>query len=393
MAPLSIFTDLRIQDIVDVLFLSIIAYHLYVWFKGTKAFKALLGLAILGAIFTMAKYLGLFLTTWFFQILWQVLVIFLIILFQKEIRQIIELVNPFKQISRKKILLSDKWISSFADAIVRLSREKIGAIIVIERADNTDEFVIKGIRFEADPTYQVLISIFQKSSPLHDGAILIKSGRIQMASCYLPLSSSENLPPEWGTRHRAGLGLTEKCDAWVFVISEETGTIHLMRDKGAITVDTVDQLKAYLKDAMKFGIKEKRGWSEQISSLVVNRWKEKLATFFIVSAVWFMFAGQQDFERNIRVPVELKNIPPKIEVVEPINPVVTIRIRGRRKDVSLISSDNVLCWIDLSMSRYGKREFKVLRSQVSLPNEKINVLDIKPPMFLFKFKKLGSSPD
>lgn len=388
MGPFSIFTDLRIQDLIDVLFLTTVAYHLYIWFRGTKAFKALLGLAILGGVFTVARYLGLFLTTWFFQILWQVLVIFLIILFQKEIRQVLEFVNPFKQISRKRILLSDKWISSFSDALLTLSKEKIGALIVIERMDRIDEFITEGIRFEAEPTPQILLSIFQKSSPIHDGAIIIKDGRIQMVSCYLPLSSSESLPHEWGTRHRAGVGLAERCDAWIFVVSEERGTIHLIKGKESVPVKSKEQLNSLIKEALRYGISEKESWKEQLQELFLNRWKEKLGTLLLISIIWFMFAGQQDFEKTIKVHVELKNIPPKIEVIEPLDPAVTIRIRGRRKDVSLISSNNVLCWVDLSMAKYGTRNFKILRNNVILPNEKVNILDIQPSEISFNFRKL-----
>ena len=97
----SIIGDLRFQDVLDVLFLTVVAYHLFMWFRGTKAFKALIGLLVLGSVYTMANFWGLFLTTWVFQILWQVLIILIIILFQSEIRQVLERVNPIQTILRK----------------------------------------------------------------------------------------------------------------------------------------------------------------------------------------------------------------------------------------------------------------------------------------------------
>jgi hypothetical protein len=304
---------------------------------------------------------------------------------------VLEWVNPFKQFTLKKTAFSDRWISEFSNAIYRLSNANTGALIVIERMDRVDEFITQGIRFEADPTPEIMMSIFQKNSPLHDGAVLIKDGQIQMVSCYLPLSSIEDLPPEWGTRHRAALGLAERCDAWVFIVSEEKGTIQIARGTQMSLINTKDQLKVLVKDAVRLGINQKEGWMDQIRSLIFTRWKEKLCTLMIISVIWFMFAGQQDFERDLTVPVELKNLPANLEILEPVNPIVKLRVRGRRKDVSLMDSKNVTCWIDLSMAKYGKRNFQISRNQINLLNERINIINIDPPEISFNFKEKSSS--
>jgi len=218
---LAIITNLRLQDILDILFLTVVAYHLYLWFRGTKALKALVGLSVLGIIFTVARTWGLFLTTWFFQIFWQVLVILLIILFQSEIRQALERVNPLQMIGLRKASIPEKWIPGFTQAIFSLAQRKIGALVIIERSERVEEFVAEGQALDGEPTPELLMSIFQKESPLHDGATLIRDGRITQVACYLPLSPDEGLPKHWGTRHRAALGLSERCDAWVVVVSEE----------------------------------------------------------------------------------------------------------------------------------------------------------------------------
>ena len=118
----------------------------------------------------------------------------------------------------------------------------IGALIIIERNDRVREFITEGQVLEGDPVPELMLSIFQKESPLHDGAILIQQGRISQVACYLPLSPDEGLPKEWGTRHRAALGLSEKCDAWVVVVSEERGDVSLARGKEMIRADDLQEL-------------------------------------------------------------------------------------------------------------------------------------------------------
>ncbi|MBW1800815.1 MAG: diadenylate cyclase, partial [Deltaproteobacteria bacterium] len=206
MSIFAIIKDLRFQDILDIVLLTVVAYHLYLWFRGTKALKALVGLLALGIVFTAARTWGLFLTTWVFQILWQVLVIILIILFQSEIRQVLERVNPLQAFGLRKHSVSGKWIAAFSKTVFDLARRKIGSLIIIERLDRVDEWITGGQQIEGDVSPELLMSIFQKDSPLHDGAMVIRNGQIHQVACYLPLSSAEGLPQEWGTRHRAALG-------------------------------------------------------------------------------------------------------------------------------------------------------------------------------------------
>ncbi|MBW2082367.1 MAG: DNA integrity scanning protein DisA nucleotide-binding domain protein, partial [Deltaproteobacteria bacterium] len=200
MAIFSILSNLRIQDILDILLMTILVYHLYLWFWGTKAFKALVGLVALGVVFTIAKSWGLFLTTWVFQILWQVLVILLIILFQSEIRQVLERVNPLRFLGLRATAQTEDWIDQLGNATFALAKRKIGALLIVERGDLVDELVTGGTELEGAPSPELLMSIFQKNSPLHDGAVLIRGGKISRVACYLPLSSREGLPEQWGTR-------------------------------------------------------------------------------------------------------------------------------------------------------------------------------------------------
>ncbi len=246
----AIITNMRFQDILDILFLTLVAYYLYIWFRGTKAFKALIGLIVLGVVFTIARTWGLFLTTWVFQIFWQVLVILLIILFQSEIRQALEKVNPLKSLGFYKVPDPGKWVPSFTAGVFQLASRNIGALIIIERIDLIEEWITGGRPLNGDPVPEVLLSIFQKESPLHDGAVVIRGGQIVVVSSYLPLSSAEGLPNEWGTRHRAALGLTERCDAWVVIVSEERGEVSVARYGKIEKMETAERLSRLVIEAI-----------------------------------------------------------------------------------------------------------------------------------------------
>jgi diadenylate cyclase len=383
---LSIINDLRVPDVLDILFLTVVAYHLHLWFKGTKALKALVGLFVLGIIFTFARNYGLFLTTWVFQILWQVLIIMLIILFQSEIRQALERVIPLRALGPRKNTTPGKWVSGFTSGIFSLARKKIGALVIIERWDLVEEWISGGIPLTGEPAPELLLSIFQKESPLHDGAVLIRGDQIVLASCYLPLSATEALPKEWGTRHRAALGVTEKCDACVIAVSEERGEVALAHGGELIRVENKEQLSRLVTKALTNN-KPKKGWFKGIMSFTLGHWPYKVGSLLLVTLLWLLLAGQQDFEVTLSVPLKITNIPPNIEVLEPVKPVIQITARGIRKDASTLNDRNVYAKLDISMARVGRKFFPITREQIFLPNDRIQVIRIEPSQFGFKFKE------
>ncbi|MBL7205724.1 MAG: TIGR00159 family protein [Desulfobacteraceae bacterium] len=390
MHPLAILTELRFQDVLDILFLTVVTYHLYLWFRRTKAFKALIGLFGLGIVYTAARSWGLFLTTWVFQILWQVLVILLIILFQSEIRQALEKFNPLQAIGLRKISRPEAWIPGFAKAIFSLAKRKIGALIIIERTDSVEGLIIEGQPLDSEPSPELLLSIFQKDSPLHDGGVLIKDGRIIRVACYLPLSSDEGLPKEWGTRHRAALGLSERCDAWVVAVSEERGEVSLARSDNVKHIETQNELSQFILDALRPITPAKTTWKRRIQSIISQRWHVKLGTLALVCLIWLLFAGQQNFVRTLKIPLDPKKIPETLVMVNPVKPEVAITVQGLRKDASTLDEKDVQIDLDLSMAHAGKRAFRITRDQVILPNDRLHVVNISPNQIQFEFKQRKS---
>jgi len=383
----ALLANLRFQDMVDILFLSIVAYHLYLWFQGTKAFKALVGLLGLGMIYTIAQSWGLFLTTWVFQVFWQVLVILLIILFQSEIRQVLERVNPLSALGLRKISKPEQWIPEFSKAIFSLAKRKIGALVIIERMDMVEGMVTDGQELDGEPGPELLLSIFHKESPLHDGAVLIRKGRIDQVACYLPLSVDEGLPKEWGTRHRAALGITQRCDACVVAVSEERGKVSLARGKKVSPVDDAEMLSDWLMEAFTPSSTEKNSLLKKASSIFHHRWPIKIGTLILVGLVWLLLAGQQNFEVTIEIPLEIQNIPANIERLGATNPQVRITVRGLRKDASTLDKSDVNAGIDLSSAQSGLQSFRITRDQIVLPNDRLHVIEIVPSIWKFEFQE------
>ena len=385
MPTLSVFHHFRFQDVLDIIFLTFVAYHLYIWFYRTKAFKALVGLLGLGIIYSVAQSWGLFLTTWVFQILWQVLIILLIILFQPEIRQVLEKVNPLYALGWRKTVGNVPWIASFSKTIFELASQRVGALILFERKDRLREFITGGIPFEADPTREIIVSIFQKYSPLHDGAVLMHNGRISMASSFLPLTLREGLTKEWGTRHRSAIGITERCDAWALVVSEERGQVSLVRGGVLEPVESPEILEAKLKELLTPSTPELTGKLQKIKRLLLNRWRIKLATLAVVSEFWFSFAGEQNVEVTLDIPLTIQHLSPNLEI-DPPTQNVKVTARGLRKDIGMLSPKNVKINLDVSPSKVGGKSYYLNRQQILLPNDRIEVIRIEPNNLTLEFR-------
>lgn len=219
-----------LNDVVDILIVSYIIYHLLTLLKGTRAVQLLKGISILLLIWMMSNVFHLRTLQWLIENLFSVGVITVIIIFQPELRRALE------QLGRRGIFglgnqfedkMAAKLVVEVSRAATNLSKRKIGALIAIERQTGLSDFIETGTVLEAKLSSELLKNIFFPNTPLHDGAVIIRNDRIMAAGCYLPLSENPFISKELGTRHRAGIGLSEVSDAVMVIVSEETGQISL----------------------------------------------------------------------------------------------------------------------------------------------------------------------
>lgn len=224
------FEILTWRDAVDILAVALIIYYLLLLIRGTRAVQMLLGLVFLGLVYYAALLAELPTLEQILENLLIVLPFAIIVLFQQEIRRALTNFgrNPLWGLAKQQ-----KVVASFGDIVLAattLSSRKIGALIVIERLQGLRTYIENGISLDAVVSYDLLINIFSPDTPLHDGAVIIQDDRLAAAACFLPLTSNPELSKEFGTRHRAALGISEETDAVAVVVSEETGVISLAVD-------------------------------------------------------------------------------------------------------------------------------------------------------------------
>jgi diadenylate cyclase len=241
-------------DLLDVSLVAVFLYFVIVWLRGTRATNLLRGLFLLGALFLAAKLLDLKIINWLFEKFSAAILVVLSIVFQPELRRMLERLGRGGVLRRIGITppASSWFIRSLLRSTEWLAENKIGAIIVIERNTGLNEYIGSGTRLDAMVSSELIESIFGRQSPLHDGALIVQGNRISAAGCLLPLSESSQLDKRLGTRHRAAVGLSELTDAIVLAVSETTGTIAIA-ENGNLTESVTREM---LEEKMFFLYRE-----------------------------------------------------------------------------------------------------------------------------------------
>jgi diadenylate cyclase len=243
----------RWQDILDVLIVAYIIYRGLRLIKGTRALQLVIGLAVVFFVFYLARRLELFTLGWVLNNFVASIALVIVVIFQNEIRRVLLVLGRSRFFSKISYVDETLFYDELVNACIMMAKRKTGALIVIEREAALGEFLEAGIRIDADVNAELLISIFQSTSPLHDGAVIIRGGRIVAASCVLPLTTKDDVDKDLGTRHRAAMGLSEVTDAVSVVVSEETGHITYALDGDVFRNVSGESLKKRLRELLKGG--------------------------------------------------------------------------------------------------------------------------------------------
>ena len=258
-------SNLRFTDLIDIAIVAFLVYRLILLIKGTRAMQMLTGLGILGIGFFLSSALDLFTTHWVLSYFIDYLILIVIVLFQDDLRKALTHVgkNPF--FASASAEEERAMVDEISRAASRLARERIGALMVIERETGLKNFIDTGSKIEARVNADLLYSLFHETSPLHDGAVIITAGRMAAAGCFLPLSKDPNIDKRYGTRHRAALGITEDTDAIVVLVSEEAGEAHLVKNGRLMTNLTEQELSGSLTALLNLGRGQKGVFARSIS--------------------------------------------------------------------------------------------------------------------------------
>ena len=253
-----LFTQIRWQDLLDITLIACGVYWIIHLIRGTRAVQMLLGLVVLVLTNLGSQYFDLYTLNWVLDNFLSSILLVIVVLFQNDIRRALTEVGRGSLFGVGERAAYGPVLEEVTKAAVSLAGKRVGALIVLEREIGLNEYIEVGTRLEARVSKELLCSIFPPVAPLHDGAVVIQRGRITSAGCFLPLTSNPNVSKVLGTRHRAALGLTEETDAVVVVVSEEEGTISLVRE-GRITRD-LDA--AALLTALRQLFSHEMGWKK-----------------------------------------------------------------------------------------------------------------------------------
>lgn len=249
--------SVNIIDVIEILLISIFVYEFMVWIKYTRAYTLLKGLLIIGAFLIIAYIFKMNTILWIVSKMAGAMLTAVIVIFQPELRKVVEQLGQKKIIStilpfdmggkEVKERFTDKTINELIKACFDMGEVKTGALIVIEQKNLLDEYIRTGINIDAVLSSQLLINIFEHNTPLHDGAVVMRGNRIVAATCYLPLSDNMELSKQLGTRHRAGVGISEVTDSVTIIVSEETGQVSVARDGKLVRNVSSTQLRKILE--------------------------------------------------------------------------------------------------------------------------------------------------
>lgn len=226
--------SVKITDVLDVVIVAFLLYKVLGFIKETRAQQLFRGVLLIGAVFLISEVLNLSLLNWLLTRLITVGLIAMVILFQPEIRRGLEhigrkgvFINQFRDVDKEEVYAT---VHKLVDAVDDFSATRTGALIAIERDTMLTDIIETGVVVDGEISVRLLGNLFYEGSPLHDGAVIIRGIRVHAASCVLPLTDKTNIGKNLGTRHRAGVGLSEVSDAFVIIVSEQTGAISVARN-------------------------------------------------------------------------------------------------------------------------------------------------------------------
>jgi len=376
------------QSVLDVLLVAYLFYQCSLWVRGSRALLAAVGLAVVGGIALLARWSGLILAGWLFQSLWSVIWLILIIVFQPELRRILERLSLLDLVRGRRSTLQRDTLAELTEAVFDLAREHIGALIVLPQRDPLDPYLRGGVPVDALVSREVLRALFQPPTPTHDGALVLRTQRIEQAACFLPMTTATGLPATYGARHRAALGLTERCDALCLLVSEERGTVALARQGKLDLFGNPIRLQQELQKTTPemFDGPSSTGWSWR---WLTYRLGAKALSLSVAIGLWMAVAGQQSAEMALTVPIEYQRIATGFELRGDIPAEVTIRLRGSQLALAALRASSVRLRVSLERVRDGLNYIPLTVHHLDLPPG-VDLTDMRPAFLAIEVRKKES---
>ena len=359
------------RDLVDIATVGLLLWLAIRFVRRTRGRRALTGLTLLGGVYLLARAFDLQLTASLFQGFFVVLGIVIVVVFQEDLRRLFEQLGTLRGGARERrgVEVSDVIVRATA----RLAAMRVGALIVLPQREPVDSHVEGGIALDGRLSEPLLLSIFDPSSPGHDGAVILRGAQLERFAVHLPLSVNRAALGAGGTRHAAALGLSERCDATCIVVSEERGTVSVARDGLLHALARPQDLAHELLAARGVPDAEVRHpW-----------WRDRAGVDAALAAagalaLWLVFVpGSALTEVTVPAAVKVTNLPDDLEL-ESVDPTeVQVTLRGLRRELVLSEPDQVTVRVDAFLSRMGRRKFAIAEDAVRRP-EALDVVAVHP---------------
>ena len=357
--------SIRIQDIADILIMTFLLYQLYSWFRGTRAIQVLLGLGVVTLIYFATRFLDLYMTSWVLQELGTVLIVLIIVVFQTEIRQALYRFSLLRHILDSREETQHSQFQDIAETLFRMAARKTGALIVFQGNESMNDLLTNGVIINSEISPQMIESIFYDGAPFHDGAALINNGRIEKVSCHLPLSVSPDVPQHLGTRHRAALGLSERSDAVIVVISEERGEVSLVSSGTFRRMDNPTELIRALDELLRSVVETPR------ITLRQRFFSNLLPKAFILLGVcvfWGLVTTRQGQITTVTAPVRLHGVPDSLVLLRTLPEDVTVQIKALSSLAPPPSKLDLTADIDASGISEGTTAIRINHTTITSPS-------------------------
>jgi uncharacterized protein (TIGR00159 family) len=373
---LALLNEIRFPDLLDIAFSSAIIWFLLSIFRARRTWKIGAGLFGYGLILLVAHELEFTLTVKILQGLSAVVILTVVVIYQNEIRRVVD--ELFYLVFRRRTKLVPGQ-GSLPELLVRaayeLSDRRWGALIILSGQLSLDNLITEGTRLDGTVSHPLLLSLFDPDSPGHDGALVLHGDRIERFGSRLPLTEHDDQVQERGTRHAAAIGLSEKTDALILVVSEESGTISVAKEG---VLETISDSPALLQEINDFGedLASRESGKKRYQSYLKMGLRLVLSVI-ITSVVWLVLVpGSAVVTMPFNVPIEVQDIPDGYEFVSVTPTEAAVSLTGERRELFKLRRNDLLISLDGTLTALGRQTYALNNSQMMLPGTlKIDKMD------------------
>lgn len=384
----SIFGALRIVDVLDIAIVAGLLWILIAWVREARARIALGGVFAIAMLFWTAQWLDLRLTTTLLQGFIAVAALVLVVVFQDDLRRLFESITVLVIRNASPRPTTD-LLDELAELAFSLAHRRIGALFVLPGREPLDRLLEGGFFLDGRVSDPLLRSLVDPGTPGHDGAIVIRGGKVTRFGVHLPLSTEWSEIGGSGTRHAAGLGLAERSDALCIVVSEERGEVSIAwrarLERVASAADLRARLEAFLR---RTSYRRRETWLKSYLALSRERWREGIVAGVLATGFWLYSAPRESLDRGFKVvPVVIDNLPDGFRVASIDPPAIEIEFEGRARDLMMAPTGDFQIHVDADRMAAGQGSLTIDHRQVEHPPE-LRIVGLDPPEIRLELRPL-----